>query len=1177
MQMTLSNDQLAFGPRCAPDWRSIRLLAGLSVLFSALGVESAWAQEASIRGVVSDESKAVIAGADITLTNLDTKVTRKAVTDGSGFYQVPLLKEGRYQVHASISGFQSKQAEVRVEVGQIVQLDFQLQVGKISDMVEVQSSADRIQQQPYNVGTVVEEKQIRELPLNGRNYLSLANLSPGILRGGSAGRGEQSADEGGFRSGGLPMDMTAILVDGVDNASRTVQGPLITQAQTLKPAVEAISEFKVVTNNVSAEYGYKAGAQVLVSTKSGTNQFHGDVYEFHRNAAVAANNFMFNRDGPRDPNTNELTEKKPPYIRNQFGATLGGPVFRDKTFFFVSFQGTRLREGGDSFLQSVPSPLARQGDFSRELNIGNAKNAIYDPMTLSGTGTGAVRQQFANNRIPQSRWDPAAAKLLELFPLPNVPGNDFGQFNFFWVQRNRNDNEVYDARIDHNFNSNNRVFGRYSFRHEDSIAGAMMPFPSRASNIALYTGHQVAVNYNATLNSKSHNELRGGFTHFPAARTDEHTENLNQAYGIPNAAVDQFPDLIKDEFENGLAFFFFGGGNRFSQIGGGSGGGTNTTNLDTFYLADNFLVDRGKHSLKFGGEYRRWRSNRTQGNIFGTMNFDGRYTAQFPNDAASRNATGHTIADFLLGMTMDTANGLPVGEDLASPYYGVYLQDDWRVTPRLTINMGLRWELFKQPSHVRFDPTTPVARAIFSGNLYDETSAKLPIRFEGWDVPDGEGDCGCKLDKKNWGPRLGIAYRLFQNTVIRAGGGIYYSENGTVQLEANRFLVGGPNVVSASSPQGFETTTVTISGGFPSLSLEGRDPNVLQAGAAPTIVPEFLPTTSSAQWFLDIQHQLPWNVLVTLGYNGQAQSHIQWWNRNVGAPLEPGTLPFNNPARIRIPAPGNLPSATQVNFILLNENILNANYHAFTSKVEKRFSKGVSFIHSFTWSKALDYGVSSLNERGEGIGAGRGGQPPSQFLKDLWMNYGPSGLSRDFAYNASVLYEVPLGAGKGRLQSGPASWILGGWQVGAILQMQSGPFVTNSFTVNNANTYGPYRGNLTGNPNLPESERDSTRWFDDSVFVLGPPGQYGNAGRGTIESPGWKNLDFLASKNFPMPWEGHRLQFRFEAFNFTNTPHLGAPSTDPILTSIPIGNPNATRIIRADEPRIVQFALKYSW
>jgi hypothetical protein len=266
-----------------------------------------------------------------------------------------------------------------------------------------------------------------------------------------------------------------------------------------------------------------------------------------------------------------------------------------------------------------------------------------------------------------------------------------------------------------------------------------------------------------------------------------------------------------------------------------------------------------------------------------------------------------------------------------------------------------------------------------------------------------------------------------------------------------------------------------------------------------------------------------------------------------------------------------------VNFILLNENILNANYHAFTSKVEKRFSKGVSFIHSFTWSKALDYGVSSLNERGEGIGAGRGGQPPSQFLKDLWMNYGPSGLSRDFAYNASVLYELPLGAGKGRLQSGPASWILGGWQVGAILQMQSGPFVTNSFTVNNANTYGPYRGNLTGNPNLPESERDSTRWFDDSVFVLGPPGQHGNAGRGTIESPGWKNFDFLASKNFPMPWEGHRLQFRFEAFNFTNTPHLGAPSTDPILTSIPIGNPNATRIIRADEPRIVQFALKYSW
>ena len=264
--------------------------------------------------------------------------------------------------------------------------------------------------------------------------------------------------------------------------------------------------------------------------------------------------------------------------------------------------------------------------------------------------------------------------------------------------------------------------------------------------------------------------------------------------------------------------------------------------------------------------------------------------------------------------------------------------------------------------------------------------------------------------------------------------------------------------------------------------------------------------------------------------------------------------PRNNPARIRIPAPGNLPSATQVNFILLNENILDANYHAFTSKVEKRFSKGVSFIHSFTWSKALDYGVSSLNERGEGIGAGRGGQPPSQFLKDLWMNYGPSGLSRDFAYNASVLYELPLGAGKGRLQSGLASWILGGWQVGAILQMQSGPFVTNSFTVNNANTYGPYRGNLTGNPNLPESERDSTRWFDDSVFVLGSPGQHGNAGRVRSNLRGGRTLTFWPPRISPCP--GKDIASNFDLRLSTSPTRL----TSALRAPIPFSRPSPSAI-----------------
>ncbi len=310
--------------------------------------------------------------------------------------------------------------------------------------------------------------------------------------------------------------------------------------------------------------------------------------------------------------------------------------------------------------------------------------------------------------------------------------------------------------------------------------------------------------------------------------------------------------------------------------------------------------------------------------------------------------------------------------------------------------------------------------------------------------------------------KLGLAYRLFKNTVIRAGAGLYYSENGTAQLETNRFLVGGPNVVSLNTTEGFETSNFHVSNGFPPLSLQGGDPNLL-SGLNVTLVPDFLNTISSSQWFLDIQHQLPWDILLTLGYNGQAQSHLSWWNRNVAAPLDPnGTLAWSDASRLRTPLPAAMRSAQRIQGILINDNNLSGNYSAFTAKAEKRFSRGLSFLNSFTWSKGLDYGVSSLNERGEGIGASRGGAPPSQYFKDIWMNYGPSGLSRDFVYNASFLYELPVGPTKGHLRTGPLSWVLGDWQMGGIFSLQTGPWLSHTMNVNYANTRGPYRGDLVG-------------------------------------------------------------------------------------------------------------------
>ena len=688
----------------------------------------------------------------------------------------------------------------------------------------------------------------------------------------------------------------------------------------------------------------------------------------------------------------------------------------------------------------------------------------------------------------------------------------------------------------------------------------------------------MALNYNATLGNRMHNEFRIGITRFPSSRANEHTEDLTTQFGFTGAVAQLHPELLDPEFLVGSPTFFF----ESAGYPGVGGAGVNTTKLNTFYVADNFLLDVGKHSLKFGGEYRAWSSDRLQGSAMGNMSFgrrggQGGFTTQFPT-AASWNNTGNSVADTLLGWTRRTGNGLPTGEDFTAPYWGVYFQDDWRVTSRLTINMGIRWELYMQPRPNNLDPTQNLGKPIFEGFPIDDTSDIIPLfRFKEWILPTGTGDCGCIMDKKNFAPRFGIAYRLTNNTVIRTGIGHYYSENGVAQLESTRWRGGGeggggPAATGLGTVSNFTTTEVMLSDGFPSFQLGVADLTTYTAGGVQR-APDFKPTISSTQWFLDIQHQLPGDILLTLGYNGQAQSHMPWWLRNAAAPLGPGlTSQF---ARRRTPSAADSNTVRRLNGISFNDNITNANYNAFTAKIEKRFSDGFSFTNSFTWSKLLDIGIGSINERGEGIVGG--GQPQSPHVNNHHLNYGLSGLSRKFANATSILYELPAGPGKGRFQSGPASWILGGWQLGTILTFQSGPWMSTMLSPNIQQSGGTYRGDLVGEMNLPRGQRDSTLWWNRFAVAPSAPGTYGNIGRGMLELAGFKNFDFVLSKNFPMPFEGHRMQFRFEAFNFTNTPHLGPPDSFP-------GNPNSradarlassVRIVRADQPRIIQFALKY--
>ena len=1174
--------------------KSIFVLVAILLLASATG----WAQDARILGTVSDTTGGVIPGVEVTVTNLATGVSRQAVTDDSGHYSVPQLFTGNYRVSASMSGFDAQQLELLLDPGQATEQNFQLSVGVPTTVIEVASSAARINVNPYDVATVIEEKQLEQLPLLGRNVLQLANLAPGVLKGRQGARGNQAED--GVRAGGMAMEHVNILLDGIDNATRVVFGPLAQQSQSAKPPPEAIAEFQVITNNTSAEYGSKAGATILISTRGGTNQFHGTAYDFHRNAAVAANNFMFNRDGPRD-SSGELTQDPPPFLRNQYGGTIGGPVIKDKTFFFFSFQGTRQKSGSQSFLRSVPTALERGGDFSQSdcLDQGRCPD-IYDPLTNVITGvdpeTGLdiiERAQFPNNVIPQNRVDPVAIQLLNLAPLPNTEG----QANYFHVGQTLNENEVFDVRIDHNFNDRHRIFGRYSYRTEDASVAGPLPFPARVSNINAFRTKQFALNYNATLTNTIHNEFRGGFSKFNAARTDDWGVmgiDKNAELGILGSASDQHPERAADAFsQTGLSWFILTG---YENLGGASGGGTLSGVLDTLTYADNLLWDVGQHSLKFGAEYRRWDNSRSQlfiGNK-GRFFFDGRYTSQFPHDPTNRRDTGNAVAQAMLGLVDNAQNQLPAGEDMNIPYWGFYVQDDWRVTPKLTVNIGLRYELYMQPRVNLGGGGLEQAQAIWNGfntaaGLVLPEEGPLDVSFSEWRLPTSSSDCACELDKNDWAPRFGIAYRIGDNTVIRTGAGLYYSENATAGIESNRFQAGGPiqlanNVDADNFPteDRFTLAVTTVQQGFALYDIDENPPldTFTTCGgtcAANPTVPIFKKTINTYQWFLDVQHQLPWDILMTVGYNGVSAHNIPWWQRNFASDGLPGVISAGDISRRRTnPDPAVTNTIRRLNgFVITGDNVLNSNYNAFTFKTEKRFSDGLSFTNSFTWSKGMDYGLASINERTENLVGG--GAPHSPYQRDLHHNYATPGLSRDFAYNLSFLYELPAGPGRGHFESGPASWVLGGWQLGAIMQLQSGPYATVVTRPNQANVGGLYRGDLVGNVNFPESQRDSVAWWNQAAIGLGDLGRRGTAGRAIMELPGWKNFDLLLSKYFAMPWEGHRIQFRFEAYNLPNTAHLGNPGNSNGVGQVRADVGNGDRIFRADAPRIIQFALKYTF
>ncbi|NOT61776.1 MAG: carboxypeptidase regulatory-like domain-containing protein, partial [Acidobacteria bacterium] len=529
---------------------------------------------ATLQGVVNDNAGAVLANAEVTVKNLDTGIAVKAMTNDAGLYRVAALNPGRYSVEAKANGFAvARVNETRLEVGQTARLDFSLKVGGVNETVEVAAQATLLNSETTDVGQVIDGKRIVEMPLNGRNYLQLAQLTAGVLPAGNS----RTSDEGGFLAFGQHTYQNNVLLDGADNSSRASGGPLGFEAQAVKPPVDAVGEFKVLTNNTSAEFGYSTGAKVLVTTKGGTNQFHGSLYEFLRNDKFDATNFFANRSGA----------KKPVFKQNQFGGTIGGPVIKNKAFFFMSYQGTRRRIG-QTFLSTVPSrDIKERGDFSKQPAV---RRNVYDPATLTGTGATATKQQFAGNIVPLNRWDSVAAAILKLYPDPNIAGRENDTNNYFFSPSAKDDANQWDWRGDYNFSEKHRFYARYSKRNQTKIDPGPLPLPADGGlwTTTVLPGQNAAANLNSTFGATMTNEARFGITHFPTRFDIPYDSNLNAQFGIKNAPGDKFGDGL----DHGWSRFTPTG---YAEIGARSFW-PNINKLDNLTLADTFTWLRGNHT-----------------------------------------------------------------------------------------------------------------------------------------------------------------------------------------------------------------------------------------------------------------------------------------------------------------------------------------------------------------------------------------------------------------------------------------------------------------------------------------------------------------------------------------------------------------------------------------------------
>jgi hypothetical protein len=1105
-----------------------RITCVATLLLAAAGFLSAQPTSSQINGRISDSSGAVIPQASVTATNVDTGIKYQTASNASGYYLVALLPSGNYRLDVRMEKFRPvSRSGIVVQTNQSVRIDFVLEVGTVTQTMDVSAETPIIESDVGSVGHTVNNRLVTQLPAQDRNIYTFMLILPGA-----------AADANNYtRVNGARARGNEYLVDGVTQVEPETRTGVVAA-----PPVDSIQEFKVLTSNFSAEFGNVSGGLVSVASKSGTNAAHGTLWEFFRNNVLNTRNLFQPVDQP-----------KPILRQNNFGAAGGGPVWiprlydgRNRTFFFVSYDGLRQRDQS-IYNINVPTAAMKAGDFSALVGAGIGTDSlgravrqgqIYDPTTQSTVNGQSTRLPFPNDVIPVSRFDPAAIKLMQYYPEPT---NGALTQNYRRARPRGNTNNRYDARIDHNLSSTNRFFGRFSGLKSDPITtaaftGATGDWPQNDKNTNSFTGV-----WTSNVRPTVLNELRVAFLRSATDRkpyqagTDISSllgiANLDTRAGLPNIVI-----------------------SNVTSLGSEVSGGYLVNTQRVYSLMDNVSIMRGRHALRAGVDVRFYRLKAFQPTMLnGKFSFAASQTA-LPGTFQSR--TGNAFASFLLGQVSSTQfTQKDPGQLVNGNTYAAFIQDDWKLSSRLTLNLGVRYEL-----NTRVDD-----KRGYSSTL-DLTEQRVLAGSARPEVP---------LDRNNFAPRVSLAWDIAgnQRTVIRTGFGIYYQP----------VIGGGGNPLAgvikfpyeftstANSANGLAATT-TLSGGPGLLPVyDAGDPRLGYGGDAAVQAPNTAPYTE--QWSFGVERVVRQSLAVGLSYVGSG-----------GRKLDAGRYGYINlnQVPIEVVRQASVDQRTQTpntsklrpypNFNLVQLYLPrygNSNYHSLQAKAEQRLRSGLGFLFSYTWAKNIDNGAETFNFNG-------GSYPQDVYNLDL--ERAVSTADTPHRFTAAYVWDLPFGRGRKLPLRGVWNALGGGWQLSGVTTLSGGRPIDVEQSTNTTNTYSQLqRPNLAHDANLSRDDRTMERFFDVNAFAAATPLAFGTSPRNPVRGPGRVNFDASVNKNFSL-LERKTLEFRFEMFNFTNTPPL---SIGGVRTTY---NPNLAldrqtfgRVTSAGNGRVLQLALKFKF